>query len=571
MRLKGNPVSEGIAIGNVYIYRTVSPVIEEKHISPEEVPMAESRLEQVKKTCKKELEEILMQMTDRDKAKIFEAHIEIIEDEVLFDEIQDEISLSLCAPDYAVYKVFGQHAQIIGKAKDPIIRERAADLIDVRNRILREWSGTGEKNLSCLPEPSIVVAGDLLPSDTATLDRKNVLGIVTETGGATSHTAIIARNYGIPAILGVADAMNLLHGGEIIAVDAVCGEVLTGLNETETAFYQNKRAEHCKAVHDIERYLSAEAVTKDGIKADIGLNIGSADQQTLEKCKYVDMVGLFRTEFLYMESDVLPDEETQFEAYKRVLLALGDKPVILRTLDIGGDKVLPSLPCSKEENPFLGVRALRLCFSKPEVFRTQLRAALRASVYGNLWLMFPMVGSLDDLRRAKLKLAQVMDELSAEGVLFNKDIKLGVMIEIPSIALMADIVAQEVDFASIGTNDLCQYTLAADRVNPGVCDYYQSFHPGLFRLIGYAAKAFADAKKPIGVCGELGGDPLAAPVLFGLGVRELSMNMSAIAKIKKILSELSLPEMEKMARKVLSMDTEQTVKQYLRGELASLL
>ena len=569
MRLKGNPVSEGIAIGDVYIYKTFSPEVEKKQISSQDVLQAKKRLEKVKNTCRKKLEQLMMQITDEDKAKIFAAHIEILEDEVIFEEIEDVIVNELVSPDYAIYKVFGGHISIIEKAKNQMIRERAADIVDVRNRMLREWSGIRDDGLSSLPKPVIVLAEELYPSDTATLDRKNVLGIVTEKGGTTSHTAIIAKNYGIPAVLGVQNAMELLHNGQHIVVDAICGEVLTNLSNKQLKQYTKDSEKFRKAAKELEQYLHIGAVSKDGIKVDIGLNIGSADQQTLEMSKHVDMVGLFRTEFLYMASDVLPDEETQFQVYKTVLQALGDKPVVLRTLDIGGDKMLPTLPCKKEENPFLGVRALRLCFSKPDVFKTQLRAILRASVYGNPWMMFPMVGSLDDLRRAKEVVADVKVELTKEGVPFNNDIKLGIMIEIPSMAIMADVVVHEVDFVSIGTNDLCQYTLAADRVNPDVSEYYQNYHPALFRLIKSVTQAFAAEDKHVGICGELGGIPLAAPVLVGLGVKELSMNMSSVAKVSKVISGLTLEQMESIAHKVLSLDTEQAVKEYLSAELTS--
>ena len=567
MRLTGNPVSEGIAIGDVYIYKTFSPEVEKTQISPHEVPQAKIRLQKVKNACRVKLEQLMMQITDEDKAKIFAAHIEILEDEVIFEEVEDEIGNELVSPDYAIYKVFGGHAKIIEKAKDPMIRERAADIIDVRNQMLREWLGIREDGLSSLPGPVIVVADELYPSDTAALDRKNVLGIVTETGGSTSHTAIIAKNYGIPAVLGVQNIMEYLRDGQYIVVDAINGEILSDLPDDRIIHYMEKREAFCKAASELERFLHIGAVSKDGIKAEIGLNIGSADLQTLEMSKHVDMVGLFRTEFLYMDSDVLPDEETQFQVYKRVLQALGDKPVVIRTLDIGGDKTLPAMPLPKEDNPFLGVRALRLCFSKPEVFTTQLRAILRASLFGNLWLMFPMVGSLEDLRRAKQAVDEVKAQLIKEGIPFNDDIKIGIMIEIPSIALIADIVVHEVDFVSIGTNDLCQYTLAADRVNPDVSEYYQSYHPAIFRLIELVVKAFAVENKPVGICGELGGDPLAAPVLFGLGVKELSMNMSSIAKVSKVISGMNFSQMDAIAQKVLSLDTEQAVKEYLSMEL----
>jgi phosphotransferase system enzyme I (PtsI) len=333
------------------------------------------------------------------------------------------------------------------------------------------------------------------------------------------------------------------------------------------AYYRRKREEYLSCVKMLEQYLDRPAVTKDGRRIEIGLNIGSREEDMDSRRKYVDMVGLFRTEFMYMNSDYLPTEEQQFEAYMKILITFGKKPVILRTLDIGGDKALPCLALPKEENPFLGKRALRLCFDRPELFKTQLRAALRASIYGNLWIMFPMVGSMDDLRRAKKILEEVKQELAEEKIAFSKEVKAGIMIEIPSIAIMAEKAAKEVDFASIGTNDLCQYLLAADRINPEVAGYYQSYHPALFSLIGHVAAEFHKAGKPICICGELGGDELAVPVLVGLGMDRLSMNFSSVAKIKKLLSEMTIQQMQAYAQAVTGMDTAAEAEEYLRKVL----
>ena len=428
-----------------------------------------------------------------------------------------------------------------------------------------------EKNLAALGEPVIVVAHDLLPSDTATLDRKNVLALVTEIGGATSHSAIIARSYEIPALLGVDGAMENLSHGQEIAVDAVEGLLVADPSGEVKADFAKKREAFLKRREEEKKFLGVEPRMADGTLLPVHLNVGSANDQELAAEKYTDGVGLFRTEFIYMGKEQLPTEDEQYEIYKKVLTAFGDRPVTIRTLDIGGDKKLQCMELPVEENPFLGNRALRLCFSMPEVFLTQLRAALRASVHGNLWIMFPMVGSMDDIRRAKAFVQQAKDQLDAQGVPYSPDVKLGIMVEIPSIALVADLAAKEVDFASIGTNDLTQYSTAVDRMNPALREYYQSYHPALFRLIGYVVESFAKEGKPVSVCGEMGGDPYAAAVLAGLGMSKLSMGSASVARIKKMLSGLTMEKARELAAKARSLPTNDEVESYLKAELAALL
>lgn len=569
MIYKGNSVSEGIAVGRVICYKPFKPQVEERKISAADMEESLKRFQDALDKSRRELTDIKdgLEQDKNDKSMIFLAHLDILEDEVMTKEITDSISEGKDSPDWAIYKVYNCYIDKLCAGRSSVIRERAADLEDVRNRLLKNWYGIKESNLSELKEPAVVVAHDLLPSDTAVMDRKNILAIITEAGGRTSHSAIIARSYGIPAISGLSGALGLLRDGETVVADATTGDILTDQDEETLAYYRRKREEYLSCVKMLEQYLDKPAVTKDGRRIEIGLNIGSREEDMDSHRKYVDMVGLFRTEFMYMSSDYLPAEEQQFEAYMKILVTFGKKPVILRTLDIGGDKALPCLALPKEENPFLGKRALRLCFDRPELFKTQLRAALRASIYGNLWIMFPMVGSMDDLRRAKKILEEVKQELAEEKITFSKEVKAGIMIEIPSIAIMAEKAAKEVDFASIGTNDLCQYLLAADRINPEVAGYYQSYHPALFSLIGHVAREFHKAGKPICICGELGGDELAVPVLVGLGMDRLSMNFSSVAKIKKLLSEMTIQQMQAYAQAVTGMDTAAEAEEYLRKVL----
>lgn len=574
MEYKGNPVSEGIAVGKAYLYQPYVPQVTEGEIPEDQAPAAVARYEQLLEGAKQELAAIrerLEKAGDGDKAKIFTAHQDILFDVAMDEEIRDKITYDFMTPEWAIHKVYEKFIKILNKAKDDLIRERVADMRDVKNRLLRIAAGVPEKNLAALGEPVIVVAHDLLPSDTATLDRKNVLALVTEIGGATSHSAIIARSYEIPALLGVDGAMENLSHGQEIAVDAVEGLLVADPSGEVKADFAQKREAFLKRREEEKRFLGVEPRMADGTLLPVHLNVGSANDQELAAEKYTDGVGLFRTEFIYMGKEQLPTEDEQYEIYKKVLAAFGDRPVTIRTLDIGGDKKLQCMELPVEENPFLGNRALRLCFSMPEVFLTQLRAALRASVHGNLWIMFPMVGSMDDIRRAKAFVQQAKDQLDAQGVPYSPNVKLGIMVEIPSIALVADLAAKEVDFASIGTNDLTQYSTAVDRMNPALREYYQSYHPALFRLIGYVVESFAKEGKPVSVCGEMGGDPYAAAVLAGLGMSKLSMGSASVARIKKMLSGLTMEKARELAAKARSLPTNDEVESYLKAELAALL
>jgi len=569
MKLKGNAVSEGLALGPIFIYSPFSVTVSENFCEKALVNENLSKYEETKKRAGQELKDVCqkMQKEDPEKAKIFVAHQDILNDEAVNEEIIESIRDDYLSPDWAIQKTYDKFAKMLKKAPDPLIRERAADLEDVRGRLLRIWYGAPESNLSILTEPVVIAAHDLLPSDTATLDRGNVLAILTEIGGSTSHSAIIARGYEIPAILGVPDLLKCVRDGQAAIIDAQNGIIELDPDTEEIKKFKERKKIYIEQLAEIKAYLGVEPLTADGERIDIGLNIASADEEEMRGENYTDFVGLFRTEFLYMGRSDLPAEEEQFEIYKRVLRAYGSRPVTLRTLDVGGDKTLFCLNLPKEDNPFLGNRALRLCFSHSDIFKTQLRAALRASVYGNLWLMLPMVGSIDDIRRAKSLLEEVRADLSAGGIPYSDCLKLGIMVEIPSIAVIADLAAREVDFASIGTNDLCQYLTAADRMNPEVAPYYQIYHPALFRLVGQVVSAFNSAGKPICVCGEMGGDRLAAAALVGLGMRKLSMGFASVAKIKKLLAGLTIRKAEEIAETVVSLQTAGEVEAYLRKNL----
>jgi len=446
---------------------------------------------------------------------------------------------------------------------DPLIKERVADLIDVEKRILRNLEHKKAVNLSSLNEDVIVFAHDLLPSDTATMDKSHVKGIITEVGSNTSHAAIIARSYHIPALIGANLEFIQSILGKPIILDTILCEMITDYDASTRMEYQKIAKAFYDNEHLLNQYLAQKAITKDGTSIEIHLNIESDQDDALNLAPYVEGVGLFRSEFLFMKNTQFPTLTEQKDAYESVSNKLYPKPVTLRTLDIGGDKKLSYFQLPKEENPFLGKRALRLCLDNIDMFKTQIKAALLASKQ-NIQLMFPMVGSLEDIERAYQVVDACKSELKIEGLSYDEKLKLGIMIEIPSIALMSDEIAQIVDFASIGTNDLTQYLHAVDRMNSDLQDYYQNYSVALFRLLKQIQISFSHANKPLSICGELGGDPIGAPILVGLGYRKLSMSKSQVARVKSILCENTLSDLEMLAEKVLASKTHDEVLEWVK-------
>jgi phosphotransferase system enzyme I (PtsI) len=565
---KGQNVSLGIGIGKAYIYKRYESKVEEAYIEAEDAQKTFDNYLLVKASAMQEIQKIFdfLEAQKDEKAKIFRAHLDIIDDVAIDDEISSNIKEMHYDCGYAIDTVYDMFIEMLSQVEDELIRERVADLKDVKLRLLRILDGVVESNLALLDENRIVIANDLYPSDTATIDRNHVKGIVTEIGGKTSHTAIIAKSYEIPAILGVTQAMDIIKHDDMIILDATSNQIIINPDEKTLEEYQVKQKAAIEAKEKIKAYLDKPSKTKDGVKVELALNIGSASEEELSFEPYVDGVGLFRSEFLYMESDTMPSEEKQFRVYKKTLSEFAKKPVILRTLDIGGDKTLKYMELPKEDNPFLGKRAIRLCFDHMEMFKTQLRAALRASVFGNLWLMFPMVGSVDDILRLRDVFNEVKKELDDKNIAYKDDVKFGVMIEIPALIMISDIVSQIVDFASIGTNDLTQYLTAVDRMNPDIASYYQNYAPSIFRTMKMAADYFNKANKPLSVCGELGGDLIGAPLLIGMGIKKLSMNQSSIAPIKQMIGQYTSDELKEMAEKALNMHQEKDIKKYVLDE-----
>jgi len=556
--LKGHAVSQGAALAPALLYLPQKIEVPASYLTGRSAEEAVSCAEHALQKADGDIAALIASFSagEAEQAKIFSAHREILADEELRQTIFDNIREENMTAEYAVYAACAMFIELLKKAGDETIALRAADVADVRDRLVRALRGQVRPSLSRLPDNCILVAHDLLPSDTASLDRAHVLGIVTETGSDTSHTAILARSFRIPALVGVKDALSLVADRQTLLLNAGADELIVSPDEAECAAGKKLRARWLEKRSAEDASLAKPACTKDGKRIQIGLNIGSDDDELPD---FADFTGLFRTEFLYMNADRLPTEDEQFAAYRRVLQKAGKRPVTLRTLDIGGDKTLRYMQLPKEANPFLGKRALRLCFGEPELFLTQLCAALRASAFGNLQIMFPMVGSVDDIRRAKAFVDSAKAELRTRGEAFSENVRLGIMIEIPSIAMAADLAAREVDFASIGTNDLCQYLFAADRMNPDLSAYAQPFAPAFLRILQNILSAFKTAGKEISMCGELAGDPRATALLIGLGLQKLSMSASAVPAVKLALSRIGAMQAESLAAEATGLATQAEV------------
>jgi phosphotransferase system enzyme I (PtsI) len=558
MKLCGKPVYRGVVVGEALRYEPFSASGGTTCLAAGDVDGALADYAGARERAGRELGSARARMADAapDEAKILAAHEEILMDPVMDEEIRELTRSELIDAASAVSRVFDKYGALLGKSRNETMRERAADLRDVKNRLLRCMAGVEERSLSRLDRPAIIVCDDLYPSDTVSIDRKNVLGIVTQTGGLTSHTAIIARSYEIPAVLGAENCMSLLKDGDRVVLDAERGEVLLLPDGADIAAYECEAARVRAELDEMRSWREAEPLARDGRRLWVGLNIGAANDYELSGARYADGSGLFRTEFLYLGQPRLPDEEKQYRTYRKVLRAFDGKPVILRTLDIGGDKQIEHINLRPEVNPFLGLRGLRLCLAMPEIFAVQIRAALRASAHGDLSIMLPMVCSLDEIRAAKALIAEQGERLDAEEIPWDRGIKTGIMIEVPSIALIADLAADEVDFVSIGTNDLCQYLNASDRMNPSVKHCYQEYHPAMFRVLGMCAREFGAAGVPVSVCGEMGGDVLALPALIGLGIDKFSVGSASLPAVKRLIRGLDMSGARALAAEVQRVKTE---------------
>ncbi|WP_350346178.1 phosphoenolpyruvate--protein phosphotransferase [Heyndrickxia faecalis] len=567
--LKGIAASNGIAIAKAY--RLVEPDLSFEKRSVQNVSDELKRFDTAVSESKSELQAIrehAMKALGADKAAIFDAHLLVLEDPELLTPVQDKIRDDQVNAEYALKEVADMFVTMFEQMDNEYMRERAADIRDVTKRILAHLLKVDIPNPSMISEEVIVIAEDLTPSDTAQLNRQYVKGFATNVGGRTSHSAIMARSLEIPAVVGTKTAIQDIQNGDLVIVDGNSGDVYVNPTPEIVDEYKQKQEQFERQKAEWAKLVNEKSVSKDGHTVELVANIGTPNDLDGVIRNGGEGVGLYRTEFLYMGRDELPSEEVQFEAYKAVLEGLKGKPVVVRTLDIGGDKKLPYLPLPEEMNPFLGFRAIRLCLDRQDIFRTQLRALLRASAYGNLKIMFPMISNLDEFRKAKAILLEEKEKLIQEGVQVADHIEVGIMVEIPSTAVMADLFAKEVDFFSVGTNDLIQYTMAADRMNEHISYLYQPYNPAILRLVKRVIDAAHKEGKWAGMCGEMAGDEIAIPILLGLGLDEFSMSASSILRARSQIRNLNKADMEKLAEDVLNFTTNEEVKEHVKKVLS---
>ncbi|RDU38393.1 phosphoenolpyruvate--protein phosphotransferase [Neobacillus piezotolerans] len=564
--LQGIAASNGIAIAKAY--RLIEPDLSFSRQSVEnpdkEIERFRAALEQSKAELA-QIRDMARESLGEDKAAIFEAHLLVLSDPELVNPIEDRIKGEKVNAEFALNETAGMFISMFEQMDNEYMKERAADIRDVTKRVLARLLGVQLPNPSMIAEEVIIVAEDLTPSDTAQLNRQFVKGFTTDIGGRTSHSAIMARSMEIPAVVGTRTSTDEINNGDTVVVDGLKGEVHINPTPELIQAYKQVKADYEAQKAEWAKLINEKTVTADGHEIEIGANIGTPMDLKGAIENGAEAVGLYRTEFLYMGRDQMPTEEEQFEAYKAVLEGMEGKPVVVRTLDIGGDKELPYLNLPKEMNPFLGYRAIRLCLDQEGIFRTQLRALLRASSYGNLKIMFPMIATLDEFRKAKGILEEERAKLEEEGATVSGRIEVGIMVEIPSTAVLADQFAKEVDFFSIGTNDLIQYTMAADRMNERVSYLYQPYNPAILRLVKMVIDAAHAEGKWAGMCGEMAGDVMAIPLLVGLGLDEFSMSATSILRARSLMKKLSKSEMEELARKALSLGTVDEVIQSVKN------
>ena len=569
MRIQGISGSRGVAVGNVYRYIQEEIVIPDYTVADDKVEEEIGKFAAAMAATLKQLDTIRQKALDEmgpEEAAIFEAHMQIAQDPSLSDGIKSLVESSHTNVVAATAQTIETFANIFLGMEDAYMRERGADIKDIGDRLMRNMLGMNPRGLSHISGEVILVAQDLAPSDTASLDKNVVKGIVTAAGGPTSHAAIMARTLEIPAVMGVGDIESFVDGDKAVVL-GTDGIVEVNPSDADWAEYTNQAAAFQEELKRLRESANLEATTTDGHHVELFGNIGKAKDAKNALTMGAQGIGLYRTEFLYMENDELPAEDVQFEEYKKVAQDMKGKPVIIRTMDIGGDKELKCLDLPSEMNPFLGYRAIRISLNRPDIFKVQLRALLRASAFGDIHIMYPMIASVEEVKQANAMLDECKEELTAEGKEFNKDIKVGIMIEVPAAAVISPILAKYVDFFSIGTNDLCQYTLAVDRMNEAIGSLYQPLHPGVIRLIKHVIDASHEHGKFTGMCGELASDPVATMILLGLGLDEFSMTASSIPLIKNILRSVSKAECEEVANKALTMDTAEEITGYAKSVL----
>lgn len=573
-RLKGIPASPGIAIGKLYILSQAFSQIEKRPIKEAQLSDELKKLENALLKTKKEILEIQSKMAKEmgsSYANIFDVQLMLLEDRVLLEEVIERLRKELLGVDYIFYQVLTRYKKALSKLEDSYLKERVQDIDDFGKRVLKNLVGKEVSALKDLREKVIIVSHDLSPSDTASLNKEYVLGFVTEVGGPTSHTAIMAKSFEIPAVVGAENISLKVEPGDTLIVDGSKGVVVINPSpETLNEYRRSKEKIEAKFNHFLQ-YKEIKGQTKDGTLVKIMANIEFPYEVRSAVEHGADGIGLYRTEYLYLNRSDLPSEEEQYQAYKLVTIQMAPKPVVIRTLDLGGDKFVSRLETPYEINPFMGWRAIRFCLARPDIFIVQLRAILRASVHGDLRIMFPMVSGVEEISEAKKIILQVMRDLDREGIPYNRQIKIGVMIETPSIAMICEHFKGKVDFFSIGTNDLIQYSLAVDRINEKIAYLYDPAHPGVLRLIKNILEKSSQNQIPLGMCGEMAGEVLFFPLLLGLGLREFSVSPLIIPELKWLASYISLPEAVRIASQVMSMESGKEIREYLNRKLREIL
>ena len=567
MYLTGIAAAPGYAIGPVFIMSEEKLVADRKSLTVYEAQGEVSRfVDHVEEAIiqLRELKEKTRVKLGEEQAEIFETHILVLHDEEFVGRVKELIGEQLINAEAALEDVTDELVTIFESMDDPYFKERAADFRDVSKRVMKLLLGANHKSLADFDQPVVLIANDLTPSDTAQLDRDRVAGFATNIGGRTSHSAIMARSMEIPAVVGLKDVSSRLTENDYVILDGSKGMVIVNPSKEQIEAYKMKKQKYEERKEKLKKYLDAPSITADGHKLEIVANIGNTGDALGAKRNGAEGIGLFRTEFLYMGRADFPSEEDQFKAYKEVAQTFsGESPIVIRTLDIGGDKELDYLELSHEMNPFLGYRAIRLCLDQKEMFKTQLRAILRASAFGNVKMMYPMIATLQELREANRLLTEVKQELDSENIAYNRQMEVGIMIEIPAAVLISDQLAKEVDFFSIGTNDLVQYTMAADRMNEKVSYLSQPMNPSVLRLIRMTIENAHQEGKWVGMCGEMAGNLIAIPILLGLGLDEFSMSAGSVLQARMLMSSLNMEEAKKIASEALRMTSAADIEAYV--------
>ena len=566
MKIYGVGAAEGIGIGVAKVVREQNVEVVKKTVLDSEAEVNNfMRVLDITKAETEEMSQALEKNASAKEAEILFGHIMLMSDPMLVDEIVNRIKGESVCAEYVIEEVCNQYAAVFASMDDELMQQRATDMIDIKTRLIKKVLGIENTDLSKLPYGSILVAKDLTPSMTAGLNPDNVLGIVTQFGGKTSHSAILARALEIPAVVGLSNLPEDISDDTDILLDGESGEVIILPTDNEKSDYENKKKNYDANKEMLKKYRELPSISKDGKKVEIAGNIGSPEDAKKVIENGGEGIGLFRTEFLFMDRDCMPTEEEQFESYKEVAAVMEGKPVIIRTLDIGGDKEIPYMGIVQDENPFLGYRAIRLCLDrKDDIYIPQLRALLRASAFGNIKIMLPLITSMDEIREAKALIGDIKKELDEKNIAYNKNIEVGIMVETAAASLLADIFAKEVDFFSIGTNDLIQYTMSVDRGNVKIAGLYSPFSPAVLRSINRIITEGKKAGIMVGMCGEAAADPLLIPVLLAWGMDEFSMSASSILKSRQIISGCDSKDLKAKVDKVLEMSTESEIKEYLK-------